>query len=198
MLNSVLTSAAAYASTKSCQCTEVLQLHHQLRISAKQYDIYSHTDNACDQTNRSSGDDNGERSSQRPTSHSSVTTTDFFPTNPHEHSFNKYMSRKASAAHRLSMEANPCTPMRDPHSGVVSPMTDQLHPPAPPVSPAAHYGVPPHLLANSPEDMRLSSFLRDTARVPAHPAEEHIPQHVSSFFSGGFQPALPCFVPSCH
>ena len=28
--------------------------------------------------------------------------------------------------------------------------------------------------------MRLSSFLRDTARVPAHPAEEHIPQHVSN------------------
>lgn len=90
------------------------------------------------------------------------------------------MSRKASGAQRMSMEGNPCTPMRDQHSGVVSPMTDQLHPPAPPVSPAAHYGVPPHLLANSPEDMRMSSFLRDTARVATRPAEEQIPQHVSS------------------
>ncbi|KIW06610.1 uncharacterized protein PV09_02324 [Verruconis gallopava] len=129
------------------------------------------------EVNPSSNEDNVEHSSQHQTSRSSVTTTDFFPVNTHEHSFNKYMSRKTSAAARFSMETNPCTPMRDQHSGGTSPMTDGHHLPVPPVSPASHYGFPSHLLANSPDDLRTTSFLGDTSCSTVQQNEEHIPQH---------------------
>ncbi|TLD34767.1 hypothetical protein E2P81_ATG04932 [Venturia nashicola] len=91
--------------------------------------------------------------SQHQTSHSSVTTTDFFPTNTHEHSFSKFMSRKASGSDRRSFENNPMTPQRELQNGIVSPMSEQQHSKVPPASPIDH---------------RLANFLRDTAMTPAH------------------------------
>jgi len=91
-----------------------------------------------------------ERHSQHQTSLSSVTTTDFFPTNTHEHSFGKYMLRKTSG--RLSGEHYPSTPQKTfRSSGLISPMSEQQIMRAPPVSPIGSV------------DFRMSSFLRDTA-----------------------------------
>lgn len=109
--------------------------HSRNGQGTEENDVYSHTP------------------SQHQTSHSSVTTTDFFPTNTHEHSFSKFMSRKASGSDRRSFENNPMTPQRDIHNDVISPMSEQQHSKVPPVSPIDH---------------RLANFLRDTAMTPAH------------------------------
>lgn len=77
------------------------------------------------------------------------------------------MSRQASGTARQSLEGYPCTPFRDQHSATVSPVIDN------------HYRLPA-VPPVSPEDMRLSSFLRDTAHVPIRIEEGQIPQHVSS------------------
>jgi hypothetical protein len=89
------------------------------------------------------------------TSQSSVTTSDFFPTNTHEHSFSKYMLRKTSGPAMLS-SGHPSTPQKSFSNDFISPMSDaQQRPKAPPVSPV------------NLEELRMSSFLQDiTSNVP--------------------------------
>lgn len=93
------------------------------------------------------GRDHHNHTPQHQTSQSSVTTTDFFPLNTHEHSFGKYMLRKASGG-----DNHPATPQRDYQHDFISPMSEQQHHVrAPPVSPADQI------------DFRMSSFLRSVA-----------------------------------
>jgi hypothetical protein len=85
------------------------------------------------------------------TSQSSVTTSDFFPTDTHEHSFGKYMLRKSSGPAILS-GGHPLTPQKTLSSDFISPISDtQQRPQAPPVSPV------------NLEDFRMSSSLQDIA-----------------------------------
>lgn len=117
------------------QLSRIPSEHSRHGHTTDENDVYSHTP------------------SQHQTSHSSVTTTDFFPTNTHEHSFSKFMSRKASGSDRRSFENNPMTPQRELQNDIVSPMSEQQHSKVPPASPIDH---------------RLANFLRDTAMTPAH------------------------------
>lgn len=117
------------------QDIRIPRIHSRNGHAIDENDVYSHTP------------------SQHQTSQSSVTTSDFFPTNTHEHSFNKFMSRNASGSDRRSFENNPMTPQRDLQNDLVSPMSEQQHSKVPPASPIDH---------------RLANFLRDTAMTPAH------------------------------
>jgi hypothetical protein len=88
------------------------------------------------------------------TSQSSVTTSDFFPTNTHEHSFGKYMLRKTSGPATRSGE-HLSSPQKDFSSDITSPISEQQHRmTAPPVSPA------------NPADFRNLTFFRDAVSIP--------------------------------
>lgn len=130
------------------QLSRMPSTHSRQGHATDENDVYSHTP------------------SQHQTSHSSVTTTDFFPTNTHEHSFSKFMSRKASGSDRRSFENNPMTPQRELQHDVVSPMSEQQHSKVPPASPIDH---------------RLANFLRDTAMTPAQMPQMHMAELEGSY-----------------
>ncbi|QDS74578.1 hypothetical protein FKW77_008201 [Venturia effusa] len=115
------------------QLSRMPSAHSHHGHASDENDVYSHTP------------------SQHQTSHSSVTTTDFFPTNTHEHSFSKFMSRKASGSDRRSFENTPMTPQREVQNAIISPMSEQQHCKVPPASPIDH---------------RMADFLRDSAMAP--------------------------------